>query len=519
MTIPYYILIELKLGAYSMTDISKYEFETRDELDRKPIAERIRNLLVSGDAYEFFPLLVDGDWGAGKTEFLFKLKNYLATGEAVGGDITGSSNSNCYVSYINAFSTDYYHDPFMVIVREVYDLLGKKGSRKDLKALFHIIKRAAPELVGIAANFSIPFLAENIQQAMRVMSRVSKAIDKSQELAYEKQLKEFLISVNNLSDFKTILQETIQNIGGEYVLIIDELDRCKPDYAVKLLEMSKHLFDVKGLYIIYGANSKYLKSNISKTYMDGDLSEDYLSKFFNLRVFLSSRIDRDLQTLNDYEANYQYFKNVFLAEDAGVGRAFSGGFLLLDDDSVDTCPYINPIKDTLKNSISAFLGDRELRERERIFKSVRISQVLCPDILVPYPEGGEMQNEEDFLRLMAGPFNVILAISLVLDGEVVMIDNVINAEVISIPNERGIHIGRYPVYSKTLHLETIKNYLIKKKISNINEIYPYLRYKPQDDNIIKSTELDIIKSDFRHKFYGLNVLKRTLKALYGFSLK
>src|SRR5699024_3576369 len=295
----------------------KIEFDDRDEFERSDIAHRIKALLDSENGATFFPILVDGDWGAGKTEFLFKLRNHILDLPEDTNEIK-NPEKNYSISYINSFTADYYDDPFMVIVREIYSLLAVKGDTKDLKDLFNIIKGVAPTAIGMAVNITLSAVpgGDAIKKGLNIASQLSNAVQKAEEVAFESRLKRFLQSTNELQEFHRVLSKTIENIGGKYILIIDELDRCKPDYSLKLLEMVKHLLNIKGLYVIFGANSKYLEASISNTYMKNEkadkslvLSEEYLAKFYNLRVFLTAKKEEWDSESRNIDNNYQYFKD------------------------------------------------------------------------------------------------------------------------------------------------------------------------------------------------------------------
>ena len=69
--------------------------------------------------------------------------------------------------------------------------------------------------------------------------------------------------------------------GKPLVVFIDELDRCRPDFAVNFLERVKHVFDVPSLVFVMAVNRKELASVVKSFYGCGD-GEKYLEKFFDL---------------------------------------------------------------------------------------------------------------------------------------------------------------------------------------------------------------------------------------------
>lgn len=72
------------------------------------------------------------------------------------------------------------------------------------------------------------------------------------------------------------------------VIVIDELDRCRPDYALSLLETIKHFFAVDGVHFVLGVNLKELQNSVRARYGVGANAETYLQKFVNLHYTLPS---------------------------------------------------------------------------------------------------------------------------------------------------------------------------------------------------------------------------------------
>jgi AraC-like DNA-binding protein len=69
-------------------------------------------------------------------------------------------------------------------------------------------------------------------------------------------------------------------------IVIDELDRCRPTYAIKLLEEIKHLFDVSGVAFVLGMHAGQLTHSVTAAYGTGFDSQSYLRRFFNRRYSL-----------------------------------------------------------------------------------------------------------------------------------------------------------------------------------------------------------------------------------------
>ncbi|MEN3754913.1 P-loop NTPase fold protein [Mangrovibacter sp. SLW1] len=71
-------------------------------------------------------------------------------------------------------------------------------------------------------------------------------------------------------------------------ILIDELDRCRPDYAISLLEIVKHIFDIKKFVFIIATDTDQLQHSIKNIYGNEFAANDYLGRFFHRRFTLKS---------------------------------------------------------------------------------------------------------------------------------------------------------------------------------------------------------------------------------------
>lgn len=281
-----------------MTDYSvmrELTFSSRDEFIRKPIAEKIIKLLDS--AIDVSPMIIDGKWGTGKTEFCFKLKNL----------IEADSSNNYKVGYVNAFQADHANEPLLTLISEVVSFYPKKSYQRK-----RLIKNSVPYLrlvggIGLKAGLGFAFgryaahVPEAFSKGLETIEEGSKElIDLSLESLIEDQA-EADRSLNTLKD-------ALNNIAADnpIILLIDELDRCRPDFAVMMLETIKHVFDVDNVQIILITNAEQLKATIKHSYGSETNSHDYLYKFFKYQINLPTTI-KDVEG-RSIENNVTYFK-------------------------------------------------------------------------------------------------------------------------------------------------------------------------------------------------------------------
>ena len=302
-----------------MTDygvMRELTFSSRDEFTRKPIAEKIIKLLNSD--IDVSPLIIDGKWGTGKTEFCFKLKNLIE-----------ADNINDYkVGYVNAFQADHANEPLLTLIAEVAGFYGEDDDKRK-----SFIKNAIPYLrlvsgIGIKAIASLAFgkyAADIPDEFQEGLDAIEEGSDSFIDQSLESMIKDQVEAEKNLSTLK----EALKNIASTtpVILLIDELDRCRPDFAVMMLETIKHVFDVKNVQIILITNAEQLKATIKHSYGSETNSHDYLYKFFKYQINLPTAT-KDTEG-KSIENNVTHFKTV-VRDSKVIPQAFKDNEFLYD---------------------------------------------------------------------------------------------------------------------------------------------------------------------------------------------
>ena len=97
------------------------------------------------------------------------------------------------------------------------------------------------------------------------------------------------------------LSSVIEERGDRLIIIIDELDRCKPSYAVSLLERVKHYFCNENVTFVFSINSAELTKTIKKFYGSDFSAQAYLDRFFDFSLALP---EIDINTFYSYNKLY-----------------------------------------------------------------------------------------------------------------------------------------------------------------------------------------------------------------------
>lgn len=243
--------------------MSTLVFKERDEFRREQIADRVIQLLTSD--INVSPMIVDGDWGTGKTEFCHKLINKFK-----------ESHSNYRLLYVDAFQADHADNPLMTVLSSVMTLLPEGSKKKTLlQKAVPVMRYGLATAVKAVISHTLKQNTENLADGLE--DHLQDAADKAIDASVTALLKDHEKAQENLQ----ALQTTLEGITKEapIVIFIDELDRCRPDFAVQMLEIIKHTFDVKGVQFVLVTNTKQLKAAINHRYGHQVEAQRYLDKF------------------------------------------------------------------------------------------------------------------------------------------------------------------------------------------------------------------------------------------------
>ena len=278
--------------------LEKPTFDTQDEFKRKPIAENIIRLLTSD--IDLSPMVIDGGWGTGKTEFCQKLIRLMQ-----------EQHPDYRPVYIDAFRSDHSGEPLLALLAEIIKACTpedtgeqpseqrKNITRKVAKAAGFVMKTVAKAAVGHVLKQNTDDLAEGLQQiindgqdadslAETVTDAAATIASHTIDATVEALLKEQIEAEKNLETLKACLTELAAE--KPIILFIDELDRCRPDYAVDMLEVIKHVFDVENVKVVLVTNTKQLRAAINHRYgMEVD-AQKYLDKFLKYSFALPDKI-------------------------------------------------------------------------------------------------------------------------------------------------------------------------------------------------------------------------------------
>lgn len=293
----------------SLTDDSGFELMP-DSLERAKYAQFMHNYLVRVSKDGGYVLNLNARWGTGKTYFL-KRWQY-------------SIKDRHPVVYIDAWKQDYSDDPMLAVIssiisefsqmlpegNQIVEKLGTKALR-FVKAvgpvvLKQVIKKytgvdfkeanesSEDEAVGDASESSAIFNG-SIGEAV-AHELINDHNEKLASIAYLKQ------EIKNLVDAVITHNRALKSeFQGPAFVFIDELDRCRPSYAVEMLEVIKHFFELDNVVFVVATDTEQLQHAVKAVYGQLFDAQLYLGRFFRRRFSLLELSRKQFidSTLND----------------------------------------------------------------------------------------------------------------------------------------------------------------------------------------------------------------------------
>ncbi|WLT02834.1 KAP family P-loop NTPase fold protein [Snodgrassella alvi] len=229
-------------------------------------------------------LCIDGGWGQGKTTFIKMWQQYL-------------KNQHIPTIYFNAWESDYTDDALIALIGEISLAIDNLSGEAESKAkgLLSIIKDkirylikdgSSKEWLTIVSAIG-SFISKGHIKADKIAefaTNLNAALAKDQIEKYEKSkqvLLEFKQALSRLAECYSSNEEK-----KPLVIFIDELDRCRPDFAIEVLEKAKHLFNVDNIIFVLATDKTQLGHSIRAVYGQGLDVNGYLRRFIDFDYLL-----------------------------------------------------------------------------------------------------------------------------------------------------------------------------------------------------------------------------------------
>jgi hypothetical protein len=281
-------------------------FWEKDRLSREAEAQLVQNYMLrrlesrsNNNEPRSYVLNIDAPWGSGKTFFLkclqaeMKAKGYL-------------------VAYVNAWEHDHGDDAMLPILSSIKDSLAGSSTEVSRSSAEAMVKTGGKIVVHLAKGALNQLTKKYLGAELGDFSEV--ALDTANEVVEvlaDKAIKEIDERVRLVKLFHEELKNLIDELGvqsekkKQLFVFIDELDRCRPTYAIETLERVKHILNADGLAFIIATDTQQLAASVSKVYGQDFDGKTYLRRFFDRQYQLNetSKVEIIRESVTNWSNN------------------------------------------------------------------------------------------------------------------------------------------------------------------------------------------------------------------------
>ncbi|MCI7211746.1 MAG: KAP family NTPase [Ruminococcus bromii] len=405
-------------------------------------------------------IAINSNWGSGKTFFVKQIEMVLGIHNKFFQTAFEDSEKNVIILqysnlckrlnvdeieklylpiYYDAWKYDNDDDPILSIVYEIISTLNNKYDFEELNINFSKILKGIMEALNLSGMYD---LIASI-----------KVDDDLKNIAKSRDLK---------SKIDEFLDQIPIERADKVVIFIDELDRCKPTYAVKLLERIKHYFNNDKIIFVFSTNLEELQSSVKCVYGESFNAYRYLDRFFDLKIPLPKA------DMSKYFSSIEFDKNNYVFD--GVCHKFMEKY---NFQLRDISKYARYLKMTTYNSAhnggSAYYPDE-------------VGYLFCLQCLTPIIVGLFVYDITLYNNFING-YDSSPLIELLADGE----------------------IGKFFFKSMLANGETYDDHTLVTRESKLNELYDAIFNTNYDNGIYEKT-IGTICIEKDTKEYLLNII-------------
>ena len=322
------------ISKHKMIDIPNDDIFKNDKLRRQAYIEDLSALIEN--LHEPLTLSINGSWGCGKTTFVKMWQAYL------------QKEKDIKSIYFSAWEDDFSKEPLIAILGEIrryINEISNETKKQTFEAKFSEIKDCSAKILKRALP---AFLSGMTAGALNFDEGFERAIGTLIESSTKELIEQHSANKELMVKFKESLKQLIEIIDDSkpFVIFVDELDRCRPLYAIEFLERIKHIFGVEKLIFVLSIDKNQLAESIKSQYGAID-TDNYLRRFVDLEF--------ELKNPNIFEF-CEYLYHQFSLDEV----LHRNGFQHKDDCKIFLIKFL------------AYSLDLSLREIEQIFTKMKI---------------------------------------------------------------------------------------------------------------------------------------------------
>lgn len=313
--------------------------EKFDVLDRGGFIEKLKDLVnVISENKQGCCFGLNGFWGSGKSFVLEKFEEEI---KEIQSEETG--DTKYFVFHYDCRKYDYYEEPAIAIIAAMLD-----ATDRELNVFTSEQRDVVKKMAWETAKETLKVVASELCKNKVGIDLVEIATN-----TIEERMKEDDNSFDSLYGFKRALEATrkgIQKIADRkaVVIIVDELDRCLPEYTIKVLERLHHIFtDLKNVIVIVSMDKTQIEHSIKEIY--GEINVDTY-----LRKFISFKVNLDNGKAGQYIKKYETYTSMF--------------------------EFLQGEEQIVEKFFSDIMSGLDIRTQERIFnKAETIHKLICSE--------------------------------------------------------------------------------------------------------------------------------------------
>lgn len=271
----------------------KRTFKDSDQLHREDFGKILTSFMRTEHiiAEDSFVVALTGGFGSGKTHFLEMWEAEMAT-----------KADSPLIVHINAWESDFSGEPVLAIVSAISRQITKAHSTKE--NLVSGLKSAAAKLATgtrtVVAELASGYIEE--KTGINPANALKAAKEGGRKEGLNKSacdlFSTFEARMDAVGNLRLELAKLIEYPDQlSLIVVVDELDRCRPNYAIEFLEALKHFFNIRGMGVLLAVDWDQL-SCTARAMFGNDLNTiEYFRKFVTRTISLP---DPDFETIRQY---------------------------------------------------------------------------------------------------------------------------------------------------------------------------------------------------------------------------
>ena len=273
-----------------------------DHLSRQPFINLLKNIIANKSKNKNgCSIAIDGDWGSGKTWILDALESKLP-------------NDEYLIFHYNAWENDFYEEPLVALLSVMIEKLNEVTKQKSPyeSVVTELLKETASDLEILAVGIAKYFIKIDIDKSIKNKKNLLNRIKKGTKIAND--IDSMLPLRKTLAEIRNVLKSLSEKL--KILLVVDELDRCLPEYAIKVLERLHHVCNKMPVFQIVAIDKSNLADSICKVFGKNFLNptpqhnamqfaDSYLQKIIDISIPLSNgKPNKSLEVMNGLEKEF-----------------------------------------------------------------------------------------------------------------------------------------------------------------------------------------------------------------------